>query len=198
MTVITAHWLQYPTEWLQLCQLVLNQTRKKNHGHIYYYVSHKIVINDTFDGSYGSRDNFLLDYIGFCNYFYHILVLSNEKTWSGLMFTGLESASRGVYWPGRIYYAGNICSIKHLLAQVCIMTTGKIGDFWAYFKNSRRKTGNKMNHFKDMKISEVKTVIKVIPDLKGYSILRKFFHRKIELPQHLVYGCEPSQTWRWH
>jgi len=42
-----------------------------------------------------------------------------------------------------------------------------------------------MNHFKDMKIEIIypkKTVIKVIPDLKGYSILRKFFHGMIELP----------------
>jgi len=31
-------------------------------------------------------------------------------------------------------------------------------------------------------ISEVKVVIKVIPDLKGYSILRKLFHGMIELP----------------
>ena len=32
------------------------------------------------------------------------------------------------------------------------MTAGMISDFLAHFKNSRRKTGNKMNHCKDMKI----------------------------------------------
>ena len=66
------------------------------------------------------------------------------------------------------------------------MTAGMISDFLGHFKNSRRKTGNKMNHCKDMKIEIIypkkKTVIKVNPDLTGYSILRKFFHGMIELP----------------
>ena len=43
-----------------------------------------------------------------------------------------------------------------------------------------------MNNFKDMKIETIypkkKTVIKVNPDLTGYSILRKFLHGMIELP----------------
>lgn len=63
------------------------------------------------------------------------------------------------------------------------MTAGMISDFCAHFKNSRRKTGNKMNHFKDMKIEIIypkKKIIKVNPDLTGYSILRKFFHGMFE------------------
>ena len=60
-------------------------------------VSRRPVIIDTFHRSY-SRDNFLQDYVGFCNFFYHVLVKQFlRKTDSGLMFSPSDDASRGIY-----------------------------------------------------------------------------------------------------